>query len=291
MPISEADNKATALRLAPYPPERKPHEYVLPRLRFGSGVLANVGGGGVLMPPHPGGGGGILLPPLVPPSSPGGGVAGVVEGQSPTGPYSPLPPGGVPPEPPVQGGGGFWQNLDPNRLFGYPIQFALSAVTATVQGSQLGPFNGPAIIRDVHFEMSGTTGGSEAGNVIRVDFSSVSGTDVFTRVAGDLPTGTSSAQQTLWQNVSSWFGGTLHEGGRAGWVNFNGAPSGAGFNMTWQNVNYLITLSSFYIKCYIQNNTASTEQATLHMTLCPLTPAQVGTLPSFPPYDPGPLGL
>jgi len=279
MLLSQPVIKQLVDHFEPVPPVRQGRLWVLPRWRLTTG--GQIPGNSLFLdPPHPGAlHSGTLLPPL--------GIPPVVvltapepAGNAPAaGTMLPAVNIGIGGSPGVESTAPPATSFDSTQLFGYPIQFAMSAITAQVSSGQLGPFAGPAIIRDFRFEISGTPGTAQGGDVFRVDFSSVSGLDTFTRVAGDLPTGISSAQQTLFQFVSSVFGGTPVESGRSGWANFAGTVTGATVGAIWQNINYLVNLSSFYIKFYVCNDTAATEEATAHVVLAPLQGPSLGAVP------------
>jgi hypothetical protein len=120
----------------------------------------------------------------------------------------------------------------------------------TVGGAFIGPFSGPGIMVD--FQVSSgvsQTAVADYDLAYRCDFSRNSQLDAFTTVANFLPTGVSTAEDTLFKHTSIRdYTVGVGDLTAPGWVSLRLFAAGDG--MTWRDMMSPINLDTFYIKVY-----------------------------------------
>ena len=324
MPLSNEANQETLRRARSFGRWQRELETILPRrrgpggARLVLGLAPRPGGGPILV--YPPGGGIIVVPPLVPPGggqgaeagagfvpgslgggpgfvpgSPGGGP-GFVPG-SPGGGSLVGPPIGVEVPPPVPGyPGGVWPGgpgggggLNIQNLEIYPVSLYGFTATVDVNGTEIGPIPGPALIRWVIFSTTVGFGSNDHDTQWRVDFSPVAGRDSFTFVASNPPTGVSSAPYTLFPYSADFLGGGAGSDGQFwGWASVR--PQIDADRWYLNNLAVKIPLSSFFVKVYFANDTAATEGFHCQLGISPLS-GTIENVEGMEVYGPPVMGL
>ena len=145
------------------------------------------------------------------------------------------------------------------ELRGIPYHAVLLTTVNSVAGIVLGPFKGPAVFQDFNFSQgSGDATQQDFDKSVRVDFSRTNSLDTFTHVASLTPTGTSTAEQTLFRDSSIIdYIGIAGELARPGWISIR--PIAAAESVGWHNLGFQINLDVFYLKFYISRDAGTIE--------------------------------